>query len=86
MEPLSKLRQAIEVTGTIDANGQLSLDQLLPQHKHSRVRVIVLLEESINHDDTPTELVLEGLRQGLQEALTGQTLPLSQLWDGIDAG
>lgn len=36
-------------------------------------------------DETPTEVVLEGLRQGLQEAFTGQTLPLSQMWEGIDA-
>ena len=85
MESLSKLQQAIEVSGTIDANGQLSLDQPLTQHKHSRVRVIVLLEDLIDPDDTPTELILEGLRQGLQEAFNGQTLPLSQLWDGIDA-
>ncbi|NJR57463.1 MAG: hypothetical protein HC769_00555 [Cyanobacteria bacterium CRU_2_1] len=38
-----------------------------------------------NPDDTPTEVVLEGLRQGLHEALTGQTIPLAQMWDGIDA-
>lgn len=36
-------------------------------------------------DDTPNSVVTEGLRQGLHEALTGQTIPLSQMWDGIDA-
>ncbi|NEQ96181.1 MAG: hypothetical protein F6K30_05585 [Cyanothece sp. SIO2G6] len=36
-------------------------------------------------DDTPTKDVIEGLRQGLHEALTGQTIPISQMWDGIDA-
>jgi len=25
-------------------------------------------------------------RQGWQEAMTGQTLPVSELWEGIDAG
>ncbi len=38
----------------------------------------------IDPDDDPTETVLEGLQQGFHEAITGQTLPLSQLWDGID--
>lgn len=36
-------------------------------------------------DETPTEIAIEGIRQGLQEALTGQTIPLAQMWDGIDA-
>lgn len=36
-------------------------------------------------DETPTEIVLEGILQGLQEAFTEQTIPLSQMWEGIDA-
>ena len=27
----------------------------------------------------------EGLKEGLQQALNGQTISLSQMWDGIDA-
>ncbi len=41
-------------------------------------------DESEVPDDTPDEIVLEGFRQGLYEAITGQTLPLSQMWEGID--
>ena len=41
--------------------------------------------ENIDPDDIPIEEILAGLRQGLHEALTGQTIPLSQMWDGIDA-
>ena len=26
-----------------------------------------------------------GIRQGLHQAFTGQTIPLAQIWDGIDA-
>ena len=37
--------QAIEATGTIDAQGQLSLDQPLQVTNSARVRVIVLLPE-----------------------------------------
>ncbi len=78
--------KAIETTGKIDAQGRLFLDQPLALANHSYVRIIVLVPEEtdIDPDDDPTESVLEGLRQGFQEAITGQTLPLSQLWDGID--
>ncbi|NJL82624.1 MAG: hypothetical protein HC890_06070 [Chloroflexaceae bacterium] len=79
--------KAIETTAIINEQGQLSLDRPLEIREPCRVRVIVLIpeESEIDPDDTPTEEVLEGLKQGLQEALSGQTLPLSQLWDGIDA-
>lgn len=79
--------KAIETTATIDAQGQLALDAPLELTAKQRVRVIVLVAEGDDPDpdDTPDELVLQGLRQGLKEALTGQTVPLSQMWDGIDA-
>ncbi|MGB3208580.1 MAG: hypothetical protein WBB28_26635, partial [Crinalium sp.] len=50
------------------------------------VRIIVLLseEDETDTDETPTEIVIEGIRQGLHEALTGQTIPLSEMWEGID--
>jgi len=35
-------------------------------------------------DDTPDDIVIEGIRQGLKEAISGQTIPLSQMWEGID--
>jgi predicted HTH domain antitoxin len=36
-------------------------------------------------DDDPDELILAHLRISLQEAKEGKTIPISQLWDGIDA-
>ena len=36
-------------------------------------------------DDDSIESVREGIRQGWHEAMTGQTHPISQLWNGIDA-
>jgi hypothetical protein len=36
-------------------------------------------------DDDPIESIREGIRQGWHEAMTGQTYPISQLWDGINA-
>lgn len=38
--------KAIEVMGQIDKNGELHLDEVLPVHGPSRVRVIVLIENS----------------------------------------
>jgi hypothetical protein len=35
-------------------------------------------------DDTPDDVVIEGIKQGLKEAMSGQTIPLSQMWEGID--
>ena len=45
---------------------------------------LVQLVKPSDPDDTPNEVVLEGLREGLQQALNGQTIPLSQMWNGID--
>ncbi|KAB8320714.1 hypothetical protein SD81_003910 [Tolypothrix campylonemoides VB511288] len=77
--------KAQEVMGTVDKNGQLSLDKPLAVQKQSRVRVIVLFdEEQMDEDDESKEAVLESLRKSLGEAKTGKTRPISELWDGID--
>ncbi|NJK75045.1 MAG: hypothetical protein HC849_13840 [Oscillatoriales cyanobacterium RU_3_3] len=78
--------KAIETTGKIDDRGQLLLDRPLDIANYNRVRIIVLVPEEtdINPDDDPIETVIEGIQQGFHEAITGQTLPLSQLWEGID--
>lgn len=83
----TKAMKAIEVTATIDERGQLALDWPLELTKRRRVRVIVLVSEGDEPapDDTPNSVVLEGLRQGLQETFTDQTVPLSQIWNGTDA-
>ena len=79
--------KAIETMATIDERGQLSLDSPLEANINQRVRVIVLIaeDEALDPDDTPKAVVLQDLRAGLEEALSGQTIPLSQMWDGIDA-
>jgi hypothetical protein len=80
--------KAIETTAITNDRGQLSLDIPLQISANRRVRVIVLISEDEfdeDPDETPNEVVIEGIRQGLHEAFTGQTIPLSQMWDGIDA-
>ena len=84
-----KQMKAIEVTGSIDAEGNLILDQLLQTENYShKVRVIVLfseLEEEDDPDDTPVEEIKASLRRALKQAKAGQTRPISELWSRIDA-
>ncbi|MFN8974184.1 MAG: hypothetical protein ACK5W8_05660 [Pseudanabaena sp.] len=82
--------RAVEVTGTIDREGHLLLDQPFEEDISSRVRVIVLFSESVQEleddpDDTPIEEVKASLKRAFQQASAGQTRPISEMWDGIDA-
>jgi hypothetical protein len=71
--------------GTINAQGQIALDKPLQLNPNSRVEVIMLVTEpETDTDDEPNESVLAGLRQAWREARQGQTIPLAELWDGID--
>jgi hypothetical protein len=79
--------KAIETTATINDIGQLTLDTSLGITKPQHVRVIILMTEDDELDpgETPDEVIIEGIVQGLREALTGKTIPLSEMWEGIDA-
>ncbi len=79
--------KAIEVTGKIDPEGNLVLDQPIKGTTYPhQVRVIVLVPEQVEEaDDTPTSEVKASLRRALEQAKTGQRLPLCQMWEGIDA-
>ncbi len=76
--------KAIEVTGTVNNKGELSLDRPLSVNKSTRVRVIVLLSDE-DSDEELLESPQESFRQGWHDVITGNTFPVSQLWDGIDA-
>ncbi len=76
--------KAIEVTGTVNNQGQLSLDEPLTVDEFTRVRVIVLLSDA-DSDEESLESPQESFRQGWHDVMAGNTLPVSQLWDGIDA-
>ncbi|BAZ16825.1 hypothetical protein NIES4071_87030 [Calothrix sp. NIES-4071] len=54
--------------------------------KDSRVEVIVLIPEitEIDKDDKTKEEILENFRQAWHEAMTGKTIPVSQIWEGIE--
>ena len=78
--------KAIKVMATINEEGQITLDRPIITDKNSRVEVIVLIPEAgeITEDDQSKEEILTDFRQAWQEAMTGQTIPVAQLWEGID--
>jgi hypothetical protein len=82
--------KAFEVTGTIDEKGQLLLDRPLVTETPGRVRIIVLFQEPTDEaeddpDDTPVVEIKASLKRALQQAKAGQTRPISELWERIDA-
>ncbi|MEH2222264.1 type II toxin-antitoxin system RelN family antitoxin [Nostoc sp.] len=78
--------KAIKVMAIIDEHGQLTLDHPLMTDKNSRVEVIVLIAEAaeIDEDEPSKEVILEDFRQAWHEAMTGQTIPVDQLWEGLE--
>ncbi len=64
--------KAIKVMGTIDDGGQLALDEHLS------------IDTNQDDDDEPKTQILEDFRQAWHEAMTGQTIPVARLWEGID--
>ena len=42
-------------------------------------------EKASDADDPPAAQVIEGIQQGMKEALAGETILLAPMWDGIDA-
>ena len=79
--------KAIKVMGKIDERGELTLDKPLLIDIKQSVEVIVLIPETGDNDvvdDEPKGQILEDFRQAWQEAMTGKTIPVAQLWEGID--
>lgn len=82
--------RAVEVTGVVDEQGNLSLYEPVPVPARGIVRVILLYPEPTEEpeqdpDDTSVEDIKSSLRRALQQATSGQRIPLSQMWEGIDA-
>ncbi len=78
--------KAIKATGIINEQGQIQLDRPLLSDSHRRVEIIVLLgeESDIEADAESKETLLADFRQAWHEAMTGQTVPASQIWEGIE--
>lgn len=76
--------KALKVMATIDEQGQLTLDRPLTTDKNSRVEVIVLIPEAADLDDTSQTEALADFRQAWYEAMSKQTIPVAQLWEGLE--
>ena len=78
--------KAIKLIATIDERGHLCIDEPLKLKRHSQVEVIVLIPEvtEINEDEQSNEAILADFRQAWHEAMTGKTIPVSQIWEGIE--
>ncbi|MEH2141186.1 type II toxin-antitoxin system RelN family antitoxin [Nostoc sp.] len=76
--------KALKVMATINEEGQLTLDHPLTTDKNSRVEVIVLIPDEEAPDETSQAEVLADFRQAWHEAMTRQTIPVAQLWEGLE--
>lgn len=82
--------RAVEVAGNIDEQGHLVLDEPVEVISPGRVRVLILFTETISeiendNDNDSTKSVKASLRRALLQAKTGERIPISQMWEGIDA-
>jgi hypothetical protein len=73
--------KALKIMATINEAGQLTLDHPLLTDKNSRVEVIVLIPEEEVLDEQSQAEVLADFRQAWHEAMTGQSIPVAQLWE-----
>lgn len=76
----TQLQQAIDLAQSMSLTEQLELLKTLStiiQRTHS-------LETQATTTEEDTDFSRLSFRQSWQQAITGQTLPLSQLWEGID--
>ncbi len=77
--------KTIETNAKVNEGGQITLDEPLKLAHNSRIRVsITIISEEEEPEDTPIEEIREDLYIGWQQALSGKTNPVSQLWEGMD--
>lgn len=77
------------IQAQVTVNKDHVLNLVLPEEITEGTYQIVIVmnpqpDNSLDNDDTPDEIILEGIKEGLKQAISGQTIPLSQMWEGID--
>lgn len=64
----------------VQINGDRTVSIPLPEDMaEGTYQVILVMNPQPDPDDTPDEIVIEGIRQGLKEAISGQTIPLTKM-------
>jgi hypothetical protein len=56
------------------------VEQTPPEYLPNLLQIVRLFRQSVTLPSAE-----DSFRQGWHEAMTGQTIPLAELWDGIDA-
>ncbi len=56
------------------------IEQTPPEYLPNLLQLVRIFRQSVTLNSAE-----ESFRQGWHEAMTGQTIPLDELWDGIDA-
>lgn len=74
-----QLKQAIQIAQSLSLSEQLELLKAL-----SAIIQQTHFQESQIQPEANTDFAVDSFRESWQQAITGQTLPLSQLWEGID--
>jgi hypothetical protein len=80
--------KAVELTGVVDEQGNLSLDEHAPLVDKGNVRVIILYAKDTEEfaqdpDDTSVEDIKASLRRALKQAASKQKIPVSEMWKDL---
>ncbi len=78
--------KAYELNAKVNADGELEIPKL-PLHlrQDASVRIIVLVDEAdVANETDETGFSTQSFQTSWQQAMSGDTLPLAQLWEGID--
>lgn len=77
----SQLQQAIDLAQSLSLSEQLELLKTLS----ATVQQAYALETQPKSSEENTDFSAESFRTSWQQAVSGQTLPLSQLWEDTDS-
>ena len=77
--------QAFELSARVRLDGTIELPKLPIVSFNSAVKVILLVEEPFKtRDDSELSSAAESFQEGWSDLLEGRTIPVCQLWDGLD--
>jgi len=75
--------QALKVMASVNEKGELTLDYPLQLKTNSRVELIVLISEIEEIEEPTKQEIIDDFRQSWHEAMTGQTIPISEVWEQL---
>ncbi|MBE9242537.1 hypothetical protein IQ217_17480 [Synechocystis salina LEGE 00031] len=70
------LQKIIDEIKEIPESRQEELYRLVQEFRHR--------DETVEPYNTPEEEIIEGIREGMRQALAGEVIPLEEMWEDID--